>query len=223
MPNNAVSAKNCWMDAQEFKWRNLGIIVNRQGYLIHPDIKQHVMSSVERGAMSAVHGIVVHQTNGSTPESAFSAYQQRGVGAHFLIDRDGTVYQTASVYKVAYHVGAIRARCLAEHRCTPAQKSALNKMKPFEMHKNEMKKVFPDRYPSNNDSIGIELVGEALPRGNDVPDDKKVYETVSEKQNASLKRLIQIIKDCSGVSMNEIYRHPVLSRKNTTEALTAKW
>jgi N-acetylmuramoyl-L-alanine amidase len=52
-------------------------------------------------------------------------------------------------------------------------------------------KKVPDRFPSNEDSIGIELVGEALPRGSSVREDQKKYESVSDAQNASLKWLVK--------------------------------
>ncbi len=86
-----------------------------------------------------------------------------------------------------------------------------------------MAKSVPDRFPSNEDSIGIELVGAALPRGNSIPEDKKVYETVTAQQNDSLKWLISELTITLKVPMTEIFRHPQASWKNPTEASTAKW
>ena len=86
-----------------------------------------------------------------------------------------------------------------------------------------MRKKTPDRYPSNMDSIGIEIVGRAFPTGNDIKADKKTYETVTAQQNASLKWLVQVLCNCLKVSMTEIFRHPMVSWKNITEASTAQW
>lgn len=86
-----------------------------------------------------------------------------------------------------------------------------------------MAKQVPDRFPANIDSIGIEPVGEALPRGSAVPEDKKVYETVTEAQNASLAWLVRELSATLAIGATEVFRHPTVSRKNASEASTAKW
>jgi N-acetyl-anhydromuramyl-L-alanine amidase AmpD len=78
-----------------------------------------------------------------------------------------------------------------------------------------MKKPVPERYPSNEDSVGIELVGAVTAEG--------VYEKVTAQQNASLQWLITEPTSTFGVSMTEIFRHPVVSRKNPSEAQSASW
>lgn len=50
-----------------------------------------------------------------------------------------------------------------------------------------------------------------------------VYEDVSDKQNESLVWLVKELSSTLKVPMTEIYRHPDIGRKNTTEASTAKW
>jgi len=88
--------------------------------------------------------------------------------------------------------------------------------------KEEMKKRYPDRYPSNADSIGIEIVGKAFPSPDpDVKDD--VFEPVTDEQNASLKWLVFELTVSLGMPMKDIFRHPVVSYKNPTEAETAEW
>ena len=140
-----------------------------------------------------------------------------------MIDKDGTVYQAASVFQSTWHVGPLRARCLAEHRCTPVEMQALRKFSPSGENRREMAKSVPDRYPSNQDAIGIELVGLALPRGPHVANKDQVYETVTTQQNGSLKWLVLGLSRGLGVSMTEVFRHPTVSRKNETEASTAQW
>jgi hypothetical protein len=51
----------------------------------------------------------------------------------------------------------------------------------------------------------------------------KVYEAVTDRQNTSLKWLIKELTETLGVSMQEVYRHPQVGRKNETEASSAKW
>lgn len=50
--------------------------------------------------------IAVHQTDSPTAQATFNAYRTGGNGAHFLIDKPGTVYQTASLQAVCFHVGS---------------------------------------------------------------------------------------------------------------------
>lgn len=92
-----------------------------------------------------------------------------------------------------------------------------------EVNRLEKKKNFPDRFPNNTDSIGIEIVGKA--KGVYIDNNKKVdiYEVVNELQNNSLKWLLYELTDTLKVPMSEIYRHPDIGRKNPTEASTAKW
>ena len=85
-----------------------------------------------------------------------------------------------------------------------------------------MKKKVPDRYPSNEDSIGIEIVGQSFPL-TEPNADKRTYESVTDEENASLKWLVSELVMTLGVPMTEIFRHPIVSQKNKTEAATAKW
>lgn len=80
----------------------------------------------------------------------------------------------------------------------------------------------PSRYPSNADSLGIELVGKAVVPAHD-PTAKPTYEAVTAEQNASLKWLIDELRDTLKVPLSVVFRHPVVSRKNETEASTAQW
>ena len=174
--------------------------------------------------MRAVNGIIVHQTGAPTAQSSLNSYLQASANAaHFLIDRDGTIYQTASLHRQTWHVGKLKSRCLLEKRCTPTELKSLSKFSPRSEDRRERIKRVPDRFPSNEDSIGIELVGEALPRGKLVPEDQKTYQAVSEVQNVALKWLVQELAGTFGVPLREIFRHPDVSRKNPTEASTAKW
>jgi hypothetical protein len=49
------------------------------------------------------------------------------------------------------------------------------------------------------------------------------YETVTAEQNKSLKWLISELVMTLTIPATEVFRHPTVSRKNDTEASTAKW
>lgn len=206
------------------------LYVNENGHIYADRIKIKIFNNIEHEKMDAVNGIVVHQTNASTASSTFHSYQNKGAnGAHFLIDRDGTIYQIASLFKVTWHVGRLQSRCYLTKKCEPADLQKVTELEKSwrnydKVHQIEKVKNYPDRFPSNVDSIGIEIVGKA-----ERVIDKKtgepvfVYEEVSNQQNDSLKWLIGELVGTLNVSTTEIYRHPEIGRKNLTEASSAKW
>lgn len=196
--------------------------IDETGKVSNPQIKNAISPMIEHGAMPAVKGIIVHQTDGYTADSSLNSYHNpKANGAHFLIDKDGTIYQTASVLRKTNHVGKLRSRCLAQMTCSPAELKIAKKWDAGGTHKRELKKDVPDRYPSNDDSLGIELVGKSFPTA-----DKKappVYEAATAAQNASLKWLIGELRESLNVPLTEIYRHPTVSHKTPTEAESASW
>lgn len=192
--------------------------VDSQGYILDERVKRTPRPLIEHGILHHINGIIVHQTGGASGASTLSSYTlQNANGAHFLIDKDGTgtIYQVASLQRQTWHVGKLRSRCVAEHRCTPTELRALTHFNPMAEHHREMKKQVPERYPANEDSVGIELVGAVTGQG--------VYETVTTQQNASLQWLVAELTSTFRVSMTEIFRHPVVSRKNPSEARSASW
>ncbi len=214
--------------------------IDSQGMVTSPRVQPRRFNVIERSAMTSVTGIIIHQTGSSDEQGVFSSYRRGGNGAHFLIAKNGTIYQTASLNLRTNHVGPLKARCLAEHRCTAAEfkKSVrFSQASSVErMNRIEMTKTVPARYPSNADSIGIEIVGLAsLPPGITMPTglskaqqdaflgEKAVYESVTRFQNISLRWLVDELIDTLHVSSSEVHRHPDVSRKNKTEASTAVW
>ena len=203
------------------------LYISKAGHVECSWIRVEICKNIERGIMKEVNGIVVHQTAAAKISSTFNSYANPGAhGAHFLIDKTGEIYQTASLYKVTNHVGYLQSRCVVTTKCSQTElKHALilEKLSPRDVmakavHASEKPKLFPDRYPSNADSIGIEIVGDAIG-----PKNKEIFEPVTDMQNSSLQWLIKELTQTLGVSMQEIYRHPRVGRKNETEASTAKW
>nr|WP_240754344.1 N-acetylmuramoyl-L-alanine amidase [Lampropedia aestuarii] len=84
-----------------------------------------------------------------------------------------------------------------------------------------MQKKVPDRYPANIDSIGIEIVGQALPLT--ALEDDKIFESLSNEQTVSLRWLINQLSAQLNISPSEIFRHSEISYKNKTEAKGAVW
>lgn len=198
------------------------LVINKNGSIVSDRVKVKIFHGIEKSALVNIKGIIIHQTGGSSAQSSFNSYNSGRAGAHLLIDKDGTIYQTASLLKQTWHVGKLRSRCLAEIRCSPTELKLLKKFNPSATHKREMKKIIPERYPSNSDSIGIEIVGLALPLSEPDPD-KRTYEALTSEQSASLKWILSELKLELKVPLTEVFRHPTVSYKNKTEAATATW
>ena len=124
--------------------------------------RETISPKIERMEMPKVNGLIIHQTQSPSVNSTLNSYaQDKANGAHFLIDKDGTIYQTASLKRKTNHVGRLRSRCAQEKSCSPQEMKLNQKHDPKGESLRESKKPAGDRFPSNSDSIGIELVGMA--------------------------------------------------------------
>ncbi len=197
------------------------LLIDQNGKVISPQIKQALSAAIQKRPMPYIQGIIVHQTDSPTVKSTLNGYKLGSSGAHFLIAKDGTIYQTASLLYQTWHVGRLKSRCLIKMQCTPIEIKSLKKFNPGNEHRRELLKNVPQRFPSNEDSIGIEIVGEALPKH--APENQRVYEAVTKEQNKSLKWLIQELRFILKIPVSEVFRHPSVSRKNPSEAATAQW
>ena len=98
------------------------ILFDPQGWAVNSRIKAMHFAGLQHGKMTKVAGIIVHQTGAPTAASTLAQYKRPGSnGAHFLIDKDGSIIQTASVLAKIQHVGPVYIRCLIEHRCHPVE------------------------------------------------------------------------------------------------------
>ena len=196
--------------------------INKDGMLIDGRVISRRFPSIEQGKLTGVHAIVLHQTDAATLNHTFNAYLMGGNGAHFLIDKNGLIYQTASLHMRCYHIGRlIKSKCLAvnKNNCGSANMAQMlamswtQQIKAIDAH--ERQKSYPHRYPVNADSIGIELVGASI--------DAKAYEIVTPLQNMSLQWLIGELYNHFRLRSGDIYRHPEVSYKHPGEASTAVW
>lgn len=199
------------------RWERAILTINSSGAVINSRIKCTIRPFIERGPMHKVDGIIVHQTDSTTAAGTLSQYKKAGSnGAHFLIDKDGTIYQTASVFRQTAHVGILKSRCLVERKCSSAEFRTASRLRIHDLSKHELHKSWPRRYPSNRDAIGIEIVGKFLATTGK-------FEPVTVAENSSLRWLIQELSATLNVPAHEIFRHPDVSYKQPSEAETAKW
>lgn len=74
----------------------------------------------------------------------------------------------------------------------------------------ESGKPYPQRYPTNADSIGIEAVATYDERA-------RTWQAPTEQQTASIRRLVGILQQNYGLNDNDIYQHDVVSYKTQGE------
>lgn len=97
-----------------------------------------------------------------------------------------------------------------ESSCSAGELKTIRAMgfNPKAVHKHEKAKAYPNRYPTNADSIGIEIVG-ALTNGS--------YGAGNSAQVASVKALVGALQQKYKLSNSDVYRHGVISYKHPTE------
>ncbi len=205
-----------------------GEVLSKLSNGILKDVKvlENIYPKIEKGRLIKVNAIIIHQTNSSTAKQTFNSYEKGGHGAHFLIDKEGVIYQTANLNKKTYHVGKVRSRCYESKSCSKKElknvsdilfeKGSKYSKRVSNLHKHEKDKAYPSRYPTNDDSIGIEIVG-AFNKS------LKTYESITDKQNKSLKWLVGEIYGHYAITKVDVFRHPKVSYKQLTEGSTAQW
>lgn len=201
-------------------------VVWSSGKLVHKNVTDKVVSGIEKGTLKEVHAIVVHQTGAATAGSSFSSYNAGNNGAHFLIDKDGTIYQTARIDQKCWHVGNIRSRCQEMKTCTPDELKELNALlfKKGESYsarirnvsQRETAKSYPERYPTNEDSIGIEIVGAFDAKA-------QKYDSVNKEQNNSLSWLVEVLEAKFSLAEDDVYAHGKIGYKQPSEGSSAEW
>ena len=194
------------------------------GIIVDKRITAKRYNSIEHGNINSVTSIVLHRTAGSSATSSLNGYAAgQKTGAHFLIANDGTIYQTASLEKLCWHVGILYSRCADEKSCDPKELKTVNSLlhqKGFSFSKrvknvsrHELGKTYPLRYPSNNDSLGIEVVGRFNKATN-------TFERPTNGQFKSLKLLVDILLKEFSLTLNkDVYAHGVIARKKKAEGI----
>jgi len=178
--------------------------VQNSGFVIHP------ISELEKTEIRGPYAIVLHRTASSGVTGPLQSYQRTGIGTHFTIDKDGTIYQTASLLKSTSHIGKIRSRCEIEGTCESEELRRLKAMSVTAKHNHEKAKTYPSRYPLNEDSVGIEVV--ARNNGGD-----HQWDDATVEQRQSIRILIGFLKNEYQLTDDDVHAHDDISYKTLGE------
>lgn len=191
--------------------------VDERGYIQNAGFTLRPIPALEKGALAGPRAIVLHRTAGDSISSALGAAGPSGT--HFYVDKDGTVYQTASLFKKTYHVGLIKSKCMADGTCPAAEEKTLEGWgwAPRRIHNHEKTKAYPNRYPMNEDSVGIEVVSRCLENCGPGDSDNATWEAPTPEQQESISSLIGLLKRLYGLSDSDMYEHDKVSYKKGGE------
>lgn len=208
-----------------------GVIKN--GFIKNMNIIKNRAKNLEHGKLHTVKAIVFHRTVTS------KYYKPtKSSGAHFFIAKDGKIYQTASLQYKTYHVGPIYSKCYEKGTCPKAdykkirhirttKREQLRKEGILTYKKNRKgvytdrpenaearveyasKRKFPDRYPINSDSIGLEVVGNWSK--------KTGWEPITQEQKESITCLTKALMRLYKIPKKYIYTHEKIKRKTPGE------
>jgi peptidoglycan hydrolase-like protein with peptidoglycan-binding domain len=209
---DGVAGENTWKELQNINTDTIGEI-GKNGFIDGGIIKKRI-EKLENHDLKNVAGIVMHRTDSTNSKEVFSSFE-KGIGTHFLVDKDGKIYQTASLNKTTQHVGKIKSKCYELSKCEDSDKEIIEKFgwAPKEISVHEKKKSYPNRYPTNSDSIGIEVVGKYNKQA-------KKWENVTTKQKESVTNLMDILKNHYKLKESDVYAHEKISYKTAGEGET---
>jgi len=195
-----------------------------KGEVLSGKVEIKIYKNLEHGKINKVTSIVLHRTDSTTAKSTLNVYAGgQKTGAHFLVDKSGCIYQTANTNKICWHVGILLPRCKIEKGCNAKElktikaliheKGVLFGKRAKNLSNHEKKKQYPLRYPTNYDSIGIEVVGRFRST-------EKNFEEPTSEQFESVEWLVGILVKEYGLCLkSDVYAHGVIARKQKVEGI----
>lgn len=194
--------------------------VNNDGWITHSKVRQEHRPAIEHSPIAQVSAVVLHRTATANAQSVLNAWNTRKSGTHFLIAEDGSIYQSASLKKQCWHVGQLYSRCRKTSSCSQEDAAVIEQLlhrknaswgEKFRLvTRHELGKGYPERFPHNHDSLGIEIVGV-------MSAENKIYELPSAEQQKSLFWLVDELIRSYSLSLTDIYAHGDIAHKEPSE------
>src|SRR3954470_22251623 len=87
-------------------------------YALRPALRRYGMTPPLDAVKAVIKQFVVHHDGCSSSDMCFSVLQnERGLSCHFLIDNDGTIYQTIDLALMAYHASEWNTHSIGVELC----------------------------------------------------------------------------------------------------------
>jgi RHS repeat-associated protein len=77
---------------------------DKDGMILDSRVTNKRIKKLEKEPMAKVNSIILHRTVSSSANSTLSSFKARGIGTHFLIGKDGKIYNTASLNNATHHI-----------------------------------------------------------------------------------------------------------------------
>jgi len=74
------------------------------GMVTDSRVTKNRIKKLEKEPMSRVNSIILHRTVSSSANSTLSSFSSRGIGTHFLVGKDGKIFNTASLNNATHHI-----------------------------------------------------------------------------------------------------------------------
>ncbi|HFO9187506.1 TPA: N-acetylmuramoyl-L-alanine amidase, partial [Escherichia coli] len=97
------------------------VFIDHEGYIRNAGIIKHTVPELEEGRMPKINAIILHRTDSSTINGTLASFS-KGIGTHFIVEKDGNIYQAASLFVYTSHVGKIKSRCKEEKTWSSEEK-----------------------------------------------------------------------------------------------------
>lgn len=186
--------------------------VNDDGYIEGADIIFDKIPHIERPLPGKFNAIILHRTANENHKSVISGFREplNLLGTHFVISRKGDIYQCASLFKHTNHIGPIRMRAIYEMRATQKEWLLYKGKTAIANSATEMKKEYPDRFPINQDAIGIEVAA-------NYNENKKEWQVATEEQLKAVAKLVPMLQNIFQLTDDDLYQHQHISAKKSKE------
>lgn len=201
--------------------------INEQGWIEHNGVMIDPIPGLGHVTMSQpINAIVLHRTAWTNAMDTIRGWKNGGNpnGTHFIITECGNIRQHVSLLKSTWHMGRVRARCLKTRTCSKAD---LKKYKEIREGAGTLKskqvavknyeranKAYPERYPMNDDSVGIEIVGHTATYNDIGTYPKPPYQVMQ-----AVDWLVTALMALLDLDTVDLYAHAAVAHKNHSEAI----
>lgn len=112
---------------RQFGYVNVGVPATDQAAL---------KTAMMKKRQGEVNKVILHHDGMATSAGCFGVLRDRGLSTHFMIDRDGTIYQPLNVREVAYHSAGLNVQSIGIDICNPIRANRIRRSaRAFEQSK----------------------------------------------------------------------------------------